>query len=198
MCGSRIHPQLLVYNHVHGIYDYNAHPMAPPGIRVVTHNKPDTRPSWAPHGSEGWYIGPALSHYRCYHVWCDETRSERITDTLAWFPHRVAMPSPTSADQLKTAARDLIEALTHADPSISTTSSTRSVELKIWQIFLDHPSTKNKQYQTYWRFLRVPKITDATPPNYPPLPANAFPNLRLRPHSRCINTPRVPKNHCYN
>ena len=38
------------------------------GCKVILHDGTEHRPSWANHGSRGFYIGPALKHYRCYNV----------------------------------------------------------------------------------------------------------------------------------
>ena len=50
---SRLNPQLSTHAMVHGCYDYSSHPIAPPGSRVLTHDLPDNRKSWAPHSTEG-------------------------------------------------------------------------------------------------------------------------------------------------
>ena len=66
-----------------GAFDFAAHPIAPAGTKIVLRDKPNTRGSWAPHGTHGYYLGPAQLHYRCYRVWATATRSIRVTDTLA-------------------------------------------------------------------------------------------------------------------
>jgi hypothetical protein len=81
--------------------------------RVLVHEKPATRGTWAPHGVDGWYIGPSMLHYRCYRIWIPETLSVRVADTLAWFPAQVKMPALSSTDAATAAARDLIHALQH-------------------------------------------------------------------------------------
>lgn len=111
--GSRINPQLSAWAQVHGPFDYNKTPLAPPGIRVLIHEKPSVRETWAPHAVNGWYLGPAPLHYRSYRVWVNETSAERISDTLVWFPTKVVMPTVSSADAAEAAARDLISALLH-------------------------------------------------------------------------------------
>ena len=63
---SRINPILSAYSQLHGNYDFNRTPMAPPGLRVLTHDLPDNRKSWDPHAQQGFYLGPALHHYRCH------------------------------------------------------------------------------------------------------------------------------------
>ena len=45
MRGSRLHPQMLAYAHSQGTYRYSKYPIAPPGIKVVVHEKPDQRKS---------------------------------------------------------------------------------------------------------------------------------------------------------
>ena len=61
--GSRINPKLSAHAQVHGHFDFNQTPLAPPGIRVLVHLKPSERTTWSPHGTDGWYTGPALASY---------------------------------------------------------------------------------------------------------------------------------------
>ena len=79
---SRINPKLSAWAQVHGAFDFNRTPLAPPGTRVLIHEPSTIRETWAPHAVEGWYVGPALNHYRCYTIWADATSSERIANTL--------------------------------------------------------------------------------------------------------------------
>jgi hypothetical protein len=62
---SIINPKLSAATHNFGQYDFNRAPLAPPGTRIIAHETPDRRRTWAPHGQDGCYIGPALEHYRC-------------------------------------------------------------------------------------------------------------------------------------
>jgi hypothetical protein len=83
---SRINPKLSAATHIYGQYDFNRAPMAPPGTTIIAHEIPNRRRTWAPHGQDGWYIGPALEHYRCYMVYITKTRGERIVETVDFFP----------------------------------------------------------------------------------------------------------------
>ena len=65
---SRINKKLSAYAQLHGAFDFNRTPLAPPGTKIIIHNKPAIRGSWATQVYEGWYIGPALNHYRCHTV----------------------------------------------------------------------------------------------------------------------------------
>ena len=114
--GSRVNPALSAYAQLYGAFDYNRTPLAPPGIRVLVHEKPTIRETWAPHAVDGWYIGPAMHHYRCFRVWIDETQAERTSDTVAWFPTKFEHPQSTPLEEATAAARDLIRALQNPDP----------------------------------------------------------------------------------
>ena len=89
LCINHLHPcksnpRISAYASLHrGAHDYRAHPIAPAGCKVLIHDKPAHRGAWAPHGAPGFYLGPALQHYRCYIVWATSTSSIRVTDTVA-------------------------------------------------------------------------------------------------------------------
>jgi hypothetical protein len=89
---SRLHPQLSAAAHYHGLVDYNKTDFAPPGCKIIAHEKPGKRPTWAPHGQHGYSLGPAMHHYRCQNVYISTTAGERIVDTLEFFPHNYQMP----------------------------------------------------------------------------------------------------------
>jgi hypothetical protein len=61
---SRLNPKLSAATHIFGQHDYNRAPLAPPGTRLISHETQGKRKTGAPHGQDGWYIGPALEHYR--------------------------------------------------------------------------------------------------------------------------------------
>lgn len=109
--GSRINPRLSAYAQIYGAFDFNRTPLAPPGTRVLIHEKPAVRETWAPHAVDGWYIGPAMNHYRCFRVWACETAAQRVADTLSWFPSRVLMPTASATNTITAALQDLISAI---------------------------------------------------------------------------------------
>jgi hypothetical protein len=65
---------------------------APPGCKIIAHEKPGKRRTWEAHGQHGYSLGPAMHHYRCQNVYISSTASERIADTLEFFPHNYQMP----------------------------------------------------------------------------------------------------------
>ena len=118
---SNINPRLSAYAQVHGAFDFNRTPLGIPGAKVLVHEKPTHRETWAPHATEAIYIGPAMEHYRCFRVYVPGTHSERITDSLSWLPSAHLLPTASSTDAACAAASDLIRALQH--PSAESTLS---------------------------------------------------------------------------
>jgi hypothetical protein len=114
---SRINPKLSAATHIYGQYDFNRAPMAPPGTRIIAHETPNRRRTWAPHGQDEWYIGPALEHYRCYTVYITKTRGERVVETVDFFPENFKLPFPSAQDLATKAAAELTHALLHPQPA---------------------------------------------------------------------------------
>jgi hypothetical protein len=114
---SRINPKLSAATHIFGQHDYNRATMAPPGTSIIAHETPGRRQTWAPHGQDGWYIGPAMEHYRCYMVYITNTRSNKIVETVEFFPHQFKIPFPSSSDLATEAAAELTRALLHPQPA---------------------------------------------------------------------------------
>jgi hypothetical protein len=76
---SRINPSMSAYKAVHGPYDWNCFPRAPPGCKAVIYKTPELRGSWASHGTDAWYVGPLLEHYQCNHYFVPDTRAYHVS-----------------------------------------------------------------------------------------------------------------------
>jgi hypothetical protein len=59
-----------------------------------------------------------MHHYRCQNVYISATASERIVDTLEFFPHNYKMPQLSSTDRLLMAAKDMTDALKKPHPEV--------------------------------------------------------------------------------
>jgi hypothetical protein len=74
----------------HGIYgqplDFAVHPIHPPGQLVVAHDHPHVRASWARHGTRGFYLAPALNHYRSHRIFTPHSGATRVSNQLDFFP----------------------------------------------------------------------------------------------------------------
>ena len=108
---SRINPKLSSWAFLNGQHDFNRHPLAPPGSKILVHSKPSNRASWAFHGVQGWYIGPALHHYRCVKCFIPTTRSEVVSDTVKFIPQHVPIPSANIDDYIRAALQHIISLL---------------------------------------------------------------------------------------
>ena len=89
---ARANPKLSSYAYLFGQYDWNETPMVPPGTKVLAHDKPDNRRSWALYGEKGWTIGPTPEHYRCIKGYFPSSRTVRNVDTVTCFPHTIPFP----------------------------------------------------------------------------------------------------------
>jgi hypothetical protein len=139
---SRVNPKLSAEALLNGTFDYNRTPLAPPGTKVLVHETPAQRKTWAPHGVDGWYIGAAPDHYRCHRTYIPATRKERIARTVQFFPHNFTMPKTSSADAAIVAAQNLVFALqnpTPASPFAAVTSDQAAALDQLSQIFLGAP-----------------------------------------------------------
>ena len=97
MRGSPLQPNLSSWEHLRGPYNYSRNPIAPAGTRVIVHENPDIRETWAPHGVAGFYIGPAMEHYRSYIIYIEGTRRTRVSDSVSWHPHDLHRATVTDA-----------------------------------------------------------------------------------------------------
>jgi Reverse transcriptase (RNA-dependent DNA polymerase) len=109
--GSRVNPKQSAWAQYNGQFDFDRTPLGPPGCRVLAHEKPTARETWAPHAVDGWYIGPALESYRCYRVWMWETKRERVCDTLSWHPSKISVPTVQPVDEIRAALHDIMRAI---------------------------------------------------------------------------------------
>lgn len=74
--------QASAWENLFGPYNFDATPIGPAGCRVLMHNKATLQKSWDYRCREGFYVGPALKHYRCYQVLGKDTRALAISDAV--------------------------------------------------------------------------------------------------------------------
>ena len=158
--------------------------MAPPGTRVVVHEKPENRGTWAPHGVDAWYIGPAMEHYRCYTTYVWSTQAERVSDTVEWFPHEVKMPTASTLELLLAATKDILKCLeqpTHNSPLHPLTDSEQESLKTLTNIFQNNlPTQQNQNTDPTTHPTPVLRVDDTTP-------VDTTPTLRVE-----ATTPIIP------
>ena len=87
--------------------------MLPPGTKIILHAKPGKRSSWEFHGEQGYYIGPAITHYQRITCYVPKMHRERITDTAKIIPRNIPIPQANYEEHLRPTADDLIHLLGH-------------------------------------------------------------------------------------
>ena len=79
---SRVNNKLSAYAYIFGNFDFNKTPFDPLGTKVAVHIKSNKRKSWAYHAELGFYVGPAMEHYRCFKCFTPATSGIRVADTV--------------------------------------------------------------------------------------------------------------------
>ena len=172
---SRKKTSLSAHTDINGNFDFNATPLAPPGTKVLVHEAASNRPSFSTHAVDGWYIGPYLNHYRCYHCYISTNASTRHSDTVEFFPKHFNLPKVTNSTYLRQAAEDIISIL----------SDKKAIS--------SHPSLYfgSPIYNSYLQVVHILRLSDQTPPT-PPLylllNIGKLPSSLLR-----VRTPSLPR-----
>ena len=102
-------PKISAQVALEGGFGFNETPLVPPGTKVVIHKKLWQRKSWDPRGVEGWHLRPAMEHYRCYTLYVNKTRAERIADAVEFLPEHNKMPGIFDQEAATHVALYLIE-----------------------------------------------------------------------------------------
>ena len=126
---SRYQPLLSAYAQVHGQFDFNKTPLAPLGCLVIVHDRPKDRGTWADHGTLGFYVGPAMKHYRNYTCYIPATKATRTSNTVEFFPDCCEVPTTSSTDALTMAFQDIKEILENPHPPMPVTNLTHRNEM---------------------------------------------------------------------
>jgi hypothetical protein len=92
---SCVNPSKLAYKILNGPYDWNRYPLAPLGCKAVVYKDGNTRESWASHGVNAFYLGPAKDHYRCDNYYIPDTRAYHVSGSTELFPQHCQLPSMT-------------------------------------------------------------------------------------------------------
>ena len=178
---SRANPKLSAWAYLFGEFNFNATPLAPPGTKIIAHKDKNVRGSWDLNGEQGWYVGPALDHYRCITAYFPRSRRTRICDTVTFIPHSVPFPKVTLTDHLKQAATDIVTLLTQPPsttvPTLQAGDPTRNALLEL--------ATQLKRVD------KIPEDYTAATPRVPNAP-QSFLTPRVPNAPQSLLSPRVP------
>ncbi len=198
---SRINPKLSAYAILNGIYDFNKHPIAPPGTKVIVHLKTNQRESWGFHGEDGFYVGPALEHYRCVQCFLSKTKRLRISDTVQFFPHSTPFPQLTLTDRLTTALDEIVSTLSSShfqahNPTLTIDNHTR-LAIQLVATILHRMAPKPPSVQP---LVIKPPLDPAPPPKAllvsPAAPRPALPRVKKRFRSKMHPHTRLKRRAC--
>jgi len=107
-----LNPLISAHEGIHGTkFDFLAHPIHPPGTKILVLDPVTTRESWAPHGLSGFYLGPALLHYRSFRVFISSTKGFRISDSLSWHPEKIRLPGSSKEEIIFSTAEKILNEL---------------------------------------------------------------------------------------
>ena len=108
---SRINLAISAYAQINDNSNSNDTSLALAGCKIVIHDQANERLSWAPHGTEGFYIEPAIHHYRNYQCYIPATKSIRVSNTVEFFPHHTPLLATSSTDKITLVLQDLLNLL---------------------------------------------------------------------------------------
>ena len=132
---SRRNPNKSANQEVYGNFDFNKTPLAPLGTKALVYDDPAARASWAPHATDGYYVGPASNHYRCLRFYIPATRRFRFSDTWRLYPAHSQVPVTSQHDNSISTAAELIKALGAAMPT------TTAEKLNTSRLFKTYPQS---------------------------------------------------------
>ena len=90
-----------------GEFHFDATTIAPPGSEMLIHENPNRRRTFGFNAKKAWYIATCLQHYRTFKYIMESSVAERISDTVKFKHHTIAIPQLTPADIILEAAREL-------------------------------------------------------------------------------------------
>jgi hypothetical protein len=112
----RINPTMRAYKAIHGPYDWNRFPLAPPGCKAVIYKAQELHGSWASHGTNAWYVGPSLDHYQCNHFFVPETRAYWVSGLAELFLQHCQVPYLMWNKHLQEVINELVTTLHELPP----------------------------------------------------------------------------------
>ena len=142
--------------------------------QCLVHIKPNWQQSWGVHADNGFYIGPALKHYRCCKVILQHTNTKRITDTIL-FQHDIPLPAISATDSLISAIKQLQVAITKHT--------------------VMEASNEEKAIDTLWELLTAPSTTSAhAKTTLVPETTHSSTNIAAS-HTATLLPPAIPQHH---
>ena len=84
---------MSAWEHLHGPFNFDATPLGLIGFPVIIHTKPGICKTWDFRSRSTFNIGPALQHYRCFHVVDGATKALLFSNTVDFLHKYLAKPT---------------------------------------------------------------------------------------------------------
>ena len=97
---STLDPSISTWEYFNAPHSYDATPLGLLGCKISIQNKPKTRKSWDFRACDGFNIGPAFHHYRCFHIMENTTKALLFSDTIELCHSHLTQPYLTSANRI--------------------------------------------------------------------------------------------------
>ena len=107
----RQNPLLYAWVAMEGEFHFNSNPIDPPGSEILMHEKPNQRRTFVFNAKKAWYIAPCFQNYRKFKGIMASTGAERISDTVRFKHHAIAIPQLTPSKRIPEAAIQLDSAI---------------------------------------------------------------------------------------
>ena len=155
---SRRNPLISANNELYGPFDFGKTPLAPLGTKALIYDDPAVRASWAPHATDGYYVGPATDHYRCLRFYIPTTRRFRFADTWRLYPTHCQVPVLSEQDKTLLMANDFLRRIGEVIPTSAQDKITHLETIRrLSDIMSGRPDPLSPA-------LPAPRVGDAAPP----------------------------------
>ena len=102
---------MLAYTALEGQFDFNNTPLAPPGIKVIVHEKTQQHKTWGIHGVTGRYIISAMKKKPMLRMLHTQHQGVNTYRCGGIFPQHLIMPGLSAAEQAPKASKNLIHVI---------------------------------------------------------------------------------------
>ena len=104
-------PLLSAWAAMEGEYHFDLTSIAPAGTEMLMHEKPGCRRMFGYNAKNAWYTAPCFRHYRTFKGIMASTGAERMSYTVKFKHHAIAIPQLTPAEIIIEATRQLDDAI---------------------------------------------------------------------------------------
>ena len=189
---SRINKRLSAQEKICGTFNYRQTPLAPLGTKVIIHERPKQRASWASHGKPGFLVNRAKNHYRSLEISVEKTRGTRMSDAIKILPTKYIMPKTSSNDRIIAALEEIAEAVKNPalrSPFMSGSKWENKIIKELSEIFDRNRANTTENY-------KEPNVFRPHLKGYPPKPQqgnrlrSCRRQLRTSPNNGLRNSPK--------